>query len=70
VYLEQCDVKSCDVAMTSVTMCVPEILHGADMYRCLHACSLCTLRLFELEQVRLSFRSFRGFVLSQSSSCA
>jgi len=38
-----------DVAMRSVTMFVPEILHGADVWGCLHACAIGTLRLFELD---------------------
>jgi len=44
-----------DVAMKSVTMCVHDILHGADVQGCFHACALCSLRLCELEQRRLSF---------------
>jgi len=46
------------VAMTSVTVYVYAILHGADMQECSHACATCTLRLCELLGHRLSFRTF------------
>jgi len=56
--LELCDVKSRGVAMTSVTVYVYSILHGADMQECFHACATCTLRLCELVGHRLSFHTF------------
>jgi len=44
--------------MTSVTIYVYAILHGADMQECFHACATCTLRLCEFVGHRLSFRTF------------
>jgi len=56
--LELFDVKSPGVAMTSVTIYVYAILHGANMQECFHACATFTLRLCELVGHRLSCRTF------------